>query len=323
MCNRVDREGESMRLRLYHPVSVALLLVAIVLLGVDLCAGVRADLRIAEEQRAAALARATEHTFGLVIEVQAGKLARVRVTWYDVNHTAYTQWFSGRGLATGDRPAIAYEPASPHSANIDDPRFVPPDAGPGLWFFAVCGLGLGGLAVVAWCVRLGQWALASVGPAEPMTAQAYEGRDLGAPPQRDSTWLVLRDGTGRRWYQRVAYQPWLPDLSRPTPVRARRGPGPSFLVDVSGHGRLWPMARARDTRPLGRMRRLRPHPGAPSYPVGCLLLLAAAGALTAAGWSQIQDSGVALLFSAYASGLCAAGMLWFLPPRTPSRGARH
>jgi hypothetical protein len=129
-----------------------------------------------------------------------------------------------------------------------------------------------------------------------MTAHPYEGRDLGTPPRLDSAWLVLREGTGRRWYQRVAYQPWLPDLSRSTPVRARRGPGPSFLVDVPDHGRLWPTARARDSRPLGRMRRVRPRPAASGYPVGCLLLLAAAGGLTAAGWSQIQDGGVVLLW---------------------------
>jgi hypothetical protein len=74
-----------MRLRLYHPVSVGLLLVAIVVLGADLWDGVSAERRIAEEQRAAALARATERTFGLVTEVRSGKLAGVQVTWYDVN----------------------------------------------------------------------------------------------------------------------------------------------------------------------------------------------------------------------------------------------
>jgi hypothetical protein len=309
-----------MRLGLYHPVSAVVLLVAIVLLGADLWHGVSADGRIAEEQRAAALARATEHTVGLVAEVRAGHLARVRVTWYDEHHTAQAQWYSGHGLAVGDRPILAYDPAHPHGALIVDPRFVPADDGSGLWFLAICGLALGGLAVLAWCVRLGQWALAAAGRAAPMTARAVAGRELGAP-QRDRPWLVLRDGAGRRWYQPVAYQPWLPNLSKPTPVRARRGPGPFFLVDVPGNGRLWPMARARDSRPLERMRRLRPRTGARGYSVGYLLLLAAAAGLTAAGWSQIHDGGVFLLFAAYASGLGAAGLLWFLSPRTANRDA--
>lgn len=120
---------------------------------------------------------------------------------------------------------------------------------------------IGALLVVAWLVRLGQWAWAVRGPARPAELTLTLGRigqapprgaavrAAGPPPRGYAVWAVLR-ARGTRRHQRVVWEPWLRELTGPQRVLVRRRAGVT-VVEVEGRGRLWPASFTLRRRPRG------------------------------------------------------------------------
>lgn len=130
---------------------------------------------------------------------------------------------------------------------------------------------LGLLLALAWLVRLGQWLLAAAAPPWParlslhlaQSAQAGQrgravrvadalgkGADLDATPAGYAVWAVLRRGSAPQLHQRVVWERWLRELAGEQRVLVRRRAGVAVL-DVQGHGRIWPASFTLRRRPWG------------------------------------------------------------------------
>lgn len=126
----------------------------------------------------------------------------------------------------------------------------------------------GALLVLSWLVRLVQWwgaaraparrvrvtaHLAQSGSAGRITAVAHAVSAAGGintSPKGYSVWLTVRDRSGGVLHQRVVWEPWLRELTRPHQATVRHGPGVS-VIDVAGYGRLWPASFTLRRRPYG------------------------------------------------------------------------
>ncbi|MFI6239296.1 hypothetical protein ACIBEF_05400 [Micromonospora sp. NPDC050795] len=148
-----------------------------------------------------------------------------------------------------------------------DPRFAHGEV-------ILVALASGALLVLSWLVRLMQWWGAARAPARRVMVTAHlaqspqpgsAGRVTAAAgavsaaggidtsPKGYAVWLTVsgRDGgDGRVLHQRVVWEPWLRELTRPRQATVRHGSGVS-VVDVVGYGRLWPASFTLRRRPYG------------------------------------------------------------------------
>ncbi|WP_154937204.1 hypothetical protein [Micromonospora palomenae] len=129
----------------------------------------------------------------------------------------------------------------------------------------------GALLVLSWLVRLVQWWGAARAPARRVMVTAHlaqspqpgsAGRVTGAAhavsaaggidtsPKGYAVWLTVSGRDGGVLHQRVVWEPWLRELTRPRQAMVRHGSGVS-VVDVAGYGRLWPASFTLRRRPYG------------------------------------------------------------------------
>ncbi|WP_444948521.1 hypothetical protein [Micromonospora ureilytica] len=132
-------------------------------------------------------------------------------------------------------------------------------------------LALGALLVLSWLVRLMQWWGAARAPARRVMVTAHlaqspqpgsAGRVTAAAaavsaaggidtsPKGYAVWLTVSGRNGGVLHQRVVWEPWLRELTRPRQATVRHGSGVS-VVDVAGYGRLWPASFTLRRRPYG------------------------------------------------------------------------
>jgi membrane protein implicated in regulation of membrane protease activity len=109
--------------------------------------------------------------------------------------------------------------------------------------FSVPGLVL----LVAWLKRLLQTSRAAQAQAEQVSVTPCLARGRVATggmfgPVTQSLWMVIGAGKSRR-YQRVAWEPWVAQLQGAVQAEMRAGSEPVAVLDVAGHGRLWPASR--------------------------------------------------------------------------------
>jgi hypothetical protein len=120
-------------------------------------------------------------------------------------------------------------------------------------------IGLLALALLAclpigWLVRMVQWWRANRAPLEAASIRLWSStRGVFRPSfvQYRIVWVEVEDADGRRWYQRVMWEPWLAQLKRKAyrvqGQRARLN-GP-MLFTTSHRGRIWSAGRARANPP--------------------------------------------------------------------------
>lgn len=121
---------------------------------------------------------------------------------------------------------------------------------------SLVGLGLGGVLATAWLIRLWQWRLAARVDGQDASivanlAQSPHDRGGRYRPAAYAVWLTLTVPPGGKRYQRVLWQPWMRELTGTHHATVRSGPGPVSVVDVLGHGRLWPTSFTLRRRPFG------------------------------------------------------------------------
>ncbi len=109
--------------------------------------------------------------------------------------------------------------------------------------FSIPGLVL----LVAWLRRLLQTSKAARAQSElvnitPCLARGRVATGGMLGPVTQSLWMVIGAGKNRR-YQRVAWEPWVAGLQGAVPAQVRAGSASVAVLDVAGHGRLWPASR--------------------------------------------------------------------------------
>ncbi|MEQ4302213.1 hypothetical protein ABNF97_12605 [Plantactinospora sp. B6F1] len=150
--------------------------------------------------------------------------------------------------------------------NIPVYRLVTDSADGGSVAFVLIVFGPGALVALSWLVRLVQWCLAARAPGTsvlvtPHLAQSPVPFDRGrtgigtrrglrSEARGYAVWLTWRGSDGVYWHQRVVWEPWLRNLTRPCQATVRRGPGAVTVIDVRDHGRLWPASFTLRRRPL-------------------------------------------------------------------------
>lgn len=216
--------------------------------------------------------------------------------------------------------------------------------------FILVALAPGALLALAWLVRLAQWWGAARAPgtsvmvtgylaqgrqpesAGPVTRTAHALSNAGginSRPRGYTVWLTLTSRNGKVLHQRVVWEPWLRDLTRPRHATVRRAFGVS-VVDVAGYGRLWPASFTLPRRPRGvrlvpfhKARRL-PKENSLSY--GRLTYLFLLFVLPCFFGAVAQGSWVLLgSWVAYVVALMAATGTWFgiIPPGPLPGAARR
>lgn len=101
-----------------------------------------------------------------------------------------------------------------------------------------------------WLVRLGRWALSPLATARPARIKARVATGYNHQLSRSITFrcfVVITDSRGQQYHQSVLYEPWFLALgAREQPATVRRCPGlmRTFVIDVKGHGRLFPASGA-------------------------------------------------------------------------------
>ncbi|MFY1617081.1 hypothetical protein [Micromonospora sp. WMMD736] len=126
----------------------------------------------------------------------------------------------------------------------------------------------GALLVLPWLVRLVQWWGAARAPARRARVTAHLAQSgspgritavahavsaaggINASPKGYSVWLTMKGPGGGVLHQRVVWEPWFRELTRPREATIRHGFGVS-VVDVAGYGRLWPASSTLRRRPYG------------------------------------------------------------------------
>ncbi|MGC4815184.1 hypothetical protein ACLQ29_32125 [Micromonospora sp. DT228] len=176
----------------------------------------------------------------------------------------------------------------------------------------------GAFLVLSWLVRLVQWWGAARAPARRVMVTAHLAQSpqpgsagrvtaaahavsaaggIDASPKGYSVWLTVKGRDGGVLHQRVVWEPWLRELTRPRQATVRHGSGVS-VVDVVGYGRLWPASLTLRRRPHGvrlipfRKAQRLPKKNSLSYGRLALLFLmfvtpGLAGAITRGAWGLL------------------------------------
>jgi hypothetical protein len=160
------------------------------------------------------------------------------------------------------------------------------------------------------------------------TAGAIGGID--SRPQGYAVWLTWRGPDGVIRHQRVVWEPWLRELTRPRQATVRCGPGQVSVIDVHGYGRLWPASFTLRRRPYGV--RLTPFSKARRLPTEnslsfdrlaflfvLLVVPCLVGSIAAGAWALLA------CWAAYVVAFMAAVGTWFgiVPPGAmPGAGRR-
>lgn len=208
----------------------------------------------------------------------------------------------------------------------------------------------GALLVLSWLVRLLQWWGAARAPARRVMVTAHLAQSpqpasagrvtaaadavsaaggIDASPKGYAVWLTVSGRDGGVRHQRVVWEPWLRELTRPRQATVRHGSGVS-VVDVAGYGRLWPASFTLRRRPYGvrliPFRKARRLPKENSLSHGRLVYLFLlfvlpflAGAVTRGMWALLG------WWVAYVVASMAATGAWFgiIPPGALPAAARR
>jgi hypothetical protein len=170
---------------------------------------------------------------------------------------------------------------------------------------------------VPWLFRFFRWWRASRGERRSYQVEFMLGNAILASGTT-GVWARIADEDRTR-YQRISWEPWLAELPQTSTVLIgrRAGWGRIVLLEVPGHGLLWPASRARAHQPW--FERLVPGlPGYSRYGRWSFLAACALGPGLVAGWKFGVEGGIAVATLAPLLGLFLGTMPPLLGRRSPT-----